>query len=286
MEATSSVAPTAADSNTMSAQQQFDYDTPEIIAMITNPMMFTQEMRALDLDVQQVPFGKIPPLSKCLLLLRMIRDLIQKISLNSIEQNRLISLSNQFFQLLPQQNRAAVDLFDVFSEISKRKMMERLLDIEAVQNEIFKAGGTLSFRETLSAKLRPIPLDFQMRASFKEALEDMRSPFSIKNIWQLSDSHPGFDLFANPQFLFHAPPFSSVASQLLSGVRPLTLEGFEDPMIRLFPTAQRAVSNMNAVRLPNGTLAGIICFVEVALGELLSSPRYSAPSSVIFRSPP
>jgi hypothetical protein len=249
--------------------QKQNSDPSELISTITHPTMFAQEMASLDLDTKHFPFGKIPNLSKPLLLLRMIRELLQKPSPNSIEQNRLITLSKQFFHLIPHQAKAVVNLIDVFVEFAKRKMMERLLEIETIQNEITKAGGMDSFRETLSARLHLVPLDCQ-RKSFQEMLKEMQSPLSIKNIWQLSNSPPHFETSSNRRFLFYVPPFSSVASQLLTGIRPMTLEGYENPVIHLFSTAERAVSNMNLVRLSDQSLAGIVYFVEAALGKILS----------------
>jgi hypothetical protein len=237
----------------------------EFVAIITNP--FRNEMRSFDFDENKISFGNIPDLSKCFLLLKALLELLKLPSLNSTQQNRVMTLSKHFFKILPP--RVPVDHpMDITQCRFYWRQVELLRGAETLQNAATCTMSNItSVRCRLTGRFRVSNSNTWIFQEIKNIFRFVELPpsFSLHSLWSyqpLTAPIPG------RRFLY-VPPFSCVASDLLTGIQPMN--GWDDqPVIHLLTQFRQCLPIMKPVPLWGSTVR-IVYIVEAVLERV--SPR-------------
>jgi hypothetical protein len=242
---------------TNSSTPAVDYDTPELIATITNPQVFSSAMSVLGFDESQISLGKVPDLSKCHSLVKELERMLSQQNLNSTQQNRVINLSRQLSRVLPQSPARQCKVCIYLQQI------ELLRDVKALQNVIRSMGGLCAVRKLLESRIELLGLRPSQRIT--EAISKF---FTLKDVWAVKPlpTEPPTPPPLNEKYFLYTPSLLSVAINLLEGIRPVTvLEGAETPVIHLHTSWEKFLPTVKPVTLADGSSVGVIFLVVRAI---------------------
>jgi hypothetical protein len=178
-------------------------------------------------------------------------------SLNTVEQNRVISLSKELTKVLPQRTEQSMDL----SQCKVYwKQIALLQDLEILLNATRSTGQLLAVQELLGSRVQLVDPVFN---PFRLAIS---SSFSLKAAWRVKahSSHPLSPSSGNPSYFLSAPPLSSVATNLLEGLRPKMTE---KPVIHLFKEWQKCLSTVRPIPLADGSSVAVVFVLEAVASD-------------------
>jgi hypothetical protein len=219
----------------------------KVIEFFTDPSKFF----VVHFDENKISFGNIPDLSKCFLLLKALLELLKLPSLNSTQQNRVMTLSKHFFKILPP--RVPVDHpMDITQCRFYWRQVELLRGAETLQN----AARSIDITAVLSSRF--IIADSEIRPFHS----DLPPSLSIRLLWNIRPTSPLPDEPCR-RFLY-VPPSSCVASDLLTEIQPMN--GWDDqPVIHLLTQFYQCE------RMIKPGSGRVVFVVEAVLGRI--SPR-------------
>jgi poly [ADP-ribose] polymerase 2/3/4 len=269
--------------------------TRELMEIIFDLDMFKSAMTDIKVDLTRMPLGAITvsQLDKGYAVLKEIETMLQKKSLNSRERDHLISLSGNFYQVIPHsyprhQRPPPIDSVDMLTE--KLNMINTLKDIEVAQSVMGHAAVSGPIAENpIDAKYRqldsdielldPTSPDYGLITTFMNQTMGYRK-VQLYNIWALRRhpedvSFPPFEALDNHQLLWHGTNIAVVAAILKTGLRimPAVNGGRVGRGIYLADKLEKSVSYVRPARRPDGTQFGIAFLSQAAMGRVAEITR-------------
>jgi hypothetical protein len=253
----------------------------DLIGIITNP--FRSEMRSLGFDENKISFGKIPALLRCFIILESLLELLKLPQLNSTQQNRVMTLSKHFFTILPPAV-PTLHAMDLAQCRAYQKQLELLRGVEALQTTTRSLSNIIALRDSLSSRLQLVDSeDALLKIKNLFHFSDLPSSYSLKTVWNT----PSSPLSDQSFYLLYVPPFPCIASDLLTGIQPMTIDGCDDQRgIHLFMNFRRCLPKMRPVPCYESSVV-VVFVVEVAVsGEISPGSVLTGPLSLTLLTAP
>lgn len=256
--------------------------------------MFKTAMTDIKVDLTRMPLGAITvsQLDKGYAVLKEIEALLQKPSLNSRERDHLVSLSGNFYQVIPHsyprhQRPPPIDTVDMLTE--KINMINTLKDIEIAQSVMGTVSSGPVTENPIDAKyhqldadiqlLDPSSPDYNLITTFMNQTMGYRK-VHLYNIWTVRRhpedvTFPEFETLDNHHLLWHGTNIAVVAAILKTGLRimPAVNGGRVGRGIYLADKLEKSVSYVRPTRRPDGTQFGIAFLSQAAMGRVAEITR-------------
>jgi poly [ADP-ribose] polymerase 2/3/4 len=256
--------------------------------------MFKSAMTDIKVDLSRMPLGAITvsQLDKGYGVLKEIEAYLQKKSLNSRERDHLVSLSGNFYQVIPHSyprhtRPPPIDTVDMLTE--KLTMINTLKDIEIAQSVMGHVSSGPVVENPVDAKyhqldsdiqlLDPTSRDYALITTFMNQTMGSRR-VHLYNIWTVRRNpedvtFPAFEAMDNHHLLWHGTNIAVVAAILKTGLRimPAVNGGRVGRGIYLADKLEKSVSYVRPARRPDGSQFGIAFLSQAAMGRVAEITR-------------
>lgn len=197
------------------------------LSVILNEDMFNEELKALNVDLKQLPLGKLSRAQ-----LRRGRDVLDAIDrvLQQGDPNMLPGLSSQYYTAIPHAFAAHMKppVLESASQLQReQELLDVLMDVEVGASMLAAAGGVdpiAASYATLGATLEPLEAGDELTAIQSYVAATMGGRVSVADAFRLerhgeAERARPHDALGNRRLLWHGTNVAVVAAILKGGLR-------------------------------------------------------------------